>query len=91
MYHLDPNASYWFRAWATNVLGPGPPVEVLATTLYSDQDAGIIFIFQKNICIIAYFTETKTLLLGHVLNKIFGLFSRLAATTSLKLYKLLTN
>lgn len=40
VYHLDTNASYWFRVWATNVLGPGPPVEVLATTLYSDQEAG---------------------------------------------------
>ncbi|CAG4959251.1 unnamed protein product [Parnassius apollo] len=39
VYHLEPNASYWFRVWATNVLGPGPPVEVLATTLYSDQEA----------------------------------------------------
>ncbi|XP_032516976.2 cell adhesion molecule DSCAML1 [Danaus plexippus] len=39
VYHLDPNASYWFRVWANNVLGPGPPVEVLATTLYSDQEA----------------------------------------------------
>ncbi|XP_060803542.1 cell adhesion molecule DSCAML1 [Amyelois transitella] len=39
VYHLDTNASYWFRVWATNVLGPGPPVEVLATTLYSDQEA----------------------------------------------------
>ncbi|KOB64670.1 Uncharacterized protein OBRU01_23850, partial [Operophtera brumata] len=39
VYHLEPNASYWFRAWATNALGPGPPVEVLANTLYSDQDA----------------------------------------------------
>lgn len=40
VYHLDTNASYWFRVWATNALGPGPPVEVLATTLYSDQEAG---------------------------------------------------
>ncbi|KAM3957160.1 protein turtle homolog B [Aphomia sociella] len=39
VYHLEPNASYWFRVWANNVLGPGPPVEVLATTLFSDQDA----------------------------------------------------
>ncbi|XP_026488175.2 uncharacterized protein LOC113394920 [Vanessa tameamea] len=39
VYHLEPNASYWFRVWANNVLGPGPPVEVLATTLYSDQEA----------------------------------------------------
>ncbi|XP_041978842.1 uncharacterized protein LOC121732887 isoform X2 [Aricia agestis] len=39
VYHLDTNASYWFRVWANNVLGPGPPVEVLATTLYSDQEA----------------------------------------------------
>ncbi|XP_013170189.1 PREDICTED: Down syndrome cell adhesion molecule-like protein 1 homolog isoform X1 [Papilio xuthus] len=39
VYHLEPNASYWFRVWATNALGPGPPVEVLATTLYSDQEA----------------------------------------------------
>ncbi|XP_026738743.1 uncharacterized protein LOC113501733 [Trichoplusia ni] len=39
VYHLDTNASYWFRVWATNALGPGPPVEVLATTLYSDQEA----------------------------------------------------
>ncbi|KAG6454887.1 hypothetical protein O3G_MSEX008925 [Manduca sexta] len=39
VYHLEPNASYWFRVWATNLLGPGPPVEVLATTLYSDQEA----------------------------------------------------
>ncbi|KAJ8722314.1 hypothetical protein PYW08_004716 [Mythimna loreyi] len=39
VYHLDTNASYWFRVWATNVMGPGPPVEVLATTLYSDQEA----------------------------------------------------
>ncbi|XP_026327694.1 uncharacterized protein LOC113235985 [Hyposmocoma kahamanoa] len=39
VYHLDTNASYSFRVWATNALGPGPPVEVVATTLYSDQDA----------------------------------------------------
>ncbi|XP_038220647.1 Down syndrome cell adhesion molecule-like protein 1 homolog [Zerene cesonia] len=39
VYHLEPNASYWFRVWANNVLGPGPPVEVLATTLFSDQEA----------------------------------------------------
>lgn len=39
VYHLEPNASYWFRVWASNVLGAGPPVEVLATTLYRDQDA----------------------------------------------------
>ncbi|GBP59563.1 hypothetical protein EVAR_83282_1 [Eumeta japonica] len=39
VYHLEPNTSYWFRVWATNTVGPGPPVAVLATTLYSDQDA----------------------------------------------------
>ncbi|XP_048478708.1 Down syndrome cell adhesion molecule-like protein 1 homolog isoform X2 [Plutella xylostella] len=39
VYHLDTNASYWFRVWANNALGPGAPVEVLATTLYTDQDA----------------------------------------------------
>lgn len=40
VYHLDTNASYWFRVWASNALGAGPAVEVLATTLYTDQDAG---------------------------------------------------
>lgn len=40
MYHLDTNASYWFRVWANNALGSGPPVEVLATTLFTDQEAG---------------------------------------------------
>ncbi|XP_059052220.1 uncharacterized protein LOC131846824 [Achroia grisella] len=39
VYHLEPNASYWFRVWANNMLGPGPPVEVLATTLFRDQEA----------------------------------------------------
>ncbi|XP_034832046.1 cell adhesion molecule DSCAM [Maniola hyperantus] len=42
VYHLDTNASYWFRVWANNVLGPGPPVEVLATTLYSDPEAELM-------------------------------------------------
>ncbi|XP_063383692.1 cell adhesion molecule DSCAML1 [Cydia fagiglandana] len=39
VYHLDTNASYWFRVWANNQLGSGPAVEVLATTLYSDPEA----------------------------------------------------
>ncbi|KAI8437145.1 hypothetical protein MSG28_010494 [Choristoneura fumiferana] len=39
VYHLDTNASYWFRVWANNALGAGPPVEVLATTLFTDQEA----------------------------------------------------
>ncbi|KAJ2938056.1 hypothetical protein O0L34_g14511 [Tuta absoluta] len=45
VYHLDTNASYWFRVWATNYIGPGPPVEVLATTLYSDPEEELKRIF----------------------------------------------
>lgn len=42
VYHLNPNASYWFRVWGNNVMGAGVATEVLATTLYIDQEAGAL-------------------------------------------------
>ena len=40
IYNLEPNATYRFRVWAVNQLGPGEYRQVLATTKAAIFDHG---------------------------------------------------
>jgi hypothetical protein len=40
VYRLDPNTTYVFKIWASNVLGPGEESVLEATTLHDIEEIG---------------------------------------------------
>ena len=70
MYHLRPNRTYEFRAWAVNEMGAGPPVTVSATTRPELSDLGkhytTLFLLPSP-CLLLNFLHTK--ILGKVNHK----------------------